>query len=146
MGELLSPIAKRLVGVDVSEKMLAKASEKKFYDDLLNKDIDEALSLTQEQFDLVVAADVFVYCGKLESIFRQAVKVMTEGGWFAFTVEEVKDKDYFLQESGRFGHSDDYISLLCKENHLQCGLSEEIVLRMHRNKPLHGRLYLLQKM
>ena len=61
----------RLVGVDLSPRMLAKAAERGCYDALIEVDMMAFLEQTSERFDLVFAADTLVYLGDLEDFFRR---------------------------------------------------------------------------
>ena len=63
-GELISPYASALVGIDLSQRMLDVAAQKNIYSKLVNTDIYNVSDL-ENQFDLIIAADVFPYCGDL---------------------------------------------------------------------------------
>ena len=63
-GELLKPMAKELIGIDVSEKMTITAGNKNIYDKLENQTLQEALDKHQE-FNLILAGDVFTYISEL---------------------------------------------------------------------------------
>ncbi|CAL1131927.1 unnamed protein product [Cladocopium goreaui] len=71
MGPLLKDLGvEHLEGVDLSSKMLQVAREKqRGYDVLLCGDLVEIFDETKS-FDLVVAADVFVYLGDLSSVLH----------------------------------------------------------------------------
>jgi tetratricopeptide (TPR) repeat protein len=58
-----------LTGVDLSPRMLEKAGALGAYDGLQQADVTEFLRASREQFDLVVAADVFIYAGVLDDLF-----------------------------------------------------------------------------
>jgi predicted TPR repeat methyltransferase len=76
------------VGVDISEKMLNEAAKKKLYQQLHNVDVRDALRDTKSaSFDLVVAADVFNYLGKLGEIAKDAFRILRDDGLFCFTIE-----------------------------------------------------------
>ena len=61
----------------------------------------------QAQYHLVLAADVFVYCGELHSIAAATAAVLA--GLFAFTVESHDGPDVVLGETLRYAHSADYL-------------------------------------
>ncbi len=100
------PFAKRLIGVDVSSKMLEKAAEKKIYDRLKVFDILQDWEFHKE-FDLIYSSDVFVYFGNLDPIIRSASSYLNYCGIIAFSVERLKDNsmEYRLFPSGRYAHS-----------------------------------------
>ena len=69
MGEHIHSIGRTLTGVDLSANMLEKARRRQIYDQLFCCDLTEFLQTQEKIFDLVVAADVFVYLGDLSPIF-----------------------------------------------------------------------------
>jgi predicted TPR repeat methyltransferase len=87
-GRYLRPLVDRLTGVDLSGKMLDQAQALGLYDDLHQGDIVDFLGRAADNFDLVVAADVFIYVGALDEVFAAVAGTMLPGGRFAFTVEE----------------------------------------------------------
>lgn len=102
--------AARLVGIDLSPAMIAKAQERGVYDELSVADIETGLGT--EAYDLVVAADTLVYLGDLESAFAKVVTALKSGGTFLFTVES-KDGDGFeLGPKRRWRHSETYLRAL----------------------------------
>ncbi|MFZ6800824.1 hypothetical protein [Undibacterium sp. Di24W] len=68
-------------------------------------------------FDLIVAADVFVYTGQLSAIVEQASRLLSGGGLFAFSTElayeseseSVLQNGYCLRASGRYAHHPLYL-------------------------------------
>lgn len=146
-GPLFRDVARTLVGVDLSARMIDKAREKKVYDKLVVGDItDPAFSLNRF-FDLVVAADVFPYVGDLSSVFRACHDILTSGGHFAFSVEALDDMDqsYALRPTDRYAHAPAYIRKLIPENGFTELGMDNVVLRMDRGKPVAGRLFLLRR-
>ena len=71
-GPLVAPYARRLVGVDLSQGMLAHAKEKNVYDALMKTELTEYLRDNSEAFDLIVSADTLVYFGDLEGVLAAA--------------------------------------------------------------------------
>ena len=111
-----------LAGVDVSSAMLARAGARGLYDTLKEMDVAEYLpAVADSAFDVVIAADVFIYIGDLAAIFAQVSRVLGTGGVFAFSIERATDeRDFALQPSGRYNQSTNYIRRLT----LQAGFSE----------------------
>ena len=70
-GAWLKDYARSLVGVDVSDNMVELARKKMLYQELHVQPLNTYLETCTKSFDLVVAADVFSYVGKLEETFRQ---------------------------------------------------------------------------
>ncbi|GAB4262067.1 MAG: methyltransferase domain-containing protein [Pararhodobacter sp.] len=106
-GALLRPMSDWLEGIDISSQMLARAAAKGVYDRLTRADLS-TLEIGAERYDLIVAADVFVYVGALERILGWCAGVLTETGTLAFTVE-ASDEPLILRESRRFAHSRAYL-------------------------------------
>lgn len=144
-GSALAPMKRRIVGVDLSEKMLAKARQLEIYDQLLAVDMSEWLSNTaKESFDLVIAGDVFVYVGALDAIFRDVARIVRSGGLFAFSTEEINGVDYKLLASGRYAQSEAYIGRLGQPS-FDILVGSPTVIRLESGTPLAGRLFLLQR-
>ncbi|MBE0583527.1 MAG: tetratricopeptide repeat protein [Desulfofustis sp.] len=147
IGEHFSSHTKLLHGVDISEKMLALARQKKCYDDLYVAEIEQFLSSCRSCYDLIVAADVFPYLGRLEHIFSCGRSVITDDGLFFFTIEELIDDDrsLLLGPSGRFAHADWFVRTSAGE----CGWSilcaQRIPLRKERDTWVAGIVYGLKK-
>ena len=65
-----------LIGVDFSEQMLVKARQKQSYHKLIKMDLRDYLtSQSPHSVHVIVAADVFIYLGKLNDIFSSAKQV-----------------------------------------------------------------------
>jgi predicted TPR repeat methyltransferase len=110
MGAALRGRVDRLVGVDLSAKMIAKASESGFYEALEVGDVVEFLRGRAAQCaDLIVAADVLVYLGDLDPLFARIGRALEPAGLFAFSVEASEDRNYRLGPTMRFAHSELYL-------------------------------------
>lgn len=140
-----------LVGVDISPKMLEKAAERGVYKRLINSELLEMMrSEPDSSYDLIVAADVFVYIGKLDEIFLEGYRLLRPGGIFAFSVESLDDvisgsKDYMLNPTGRFSHARNYIEgFTVRPGYSLLALLKE-PLRMDLGSPIMGWLALLAK-
>lgn len=107
--------ARKLTGIDLSEKMLTKAKNTGLYDDLHCAEISDWLQLQDQDFDLIIAADVFVYIGDLDPVFAAASRVMPAGAVLGFSVEMTDDSaDYLLLPSQRYAHSYAYLQRLAR--------------------------------
>lgn len=143
-GEKLKEWAKELVGIDLSQQMLAAAFHKNIYDRLENKDIHEAL-LTESPAHLIVAADVFTYLGDLSSILACCSQALMNQGYLLFSVEKAHEGPYILQKNMRYAHQKDYIKKLSKDFKFNILLAEEIILRNQNNSGVKGYQFLLQR-
>lgn len=104
----LAPLARALDGVDLSSAMLAKARALGLYRQLVHGDIVEHLRGTDRRYELVVAADVFVYLGALEAVFAGVRRVLQPSGLFAFSVEATDEPRPMLRDSLRYAHGEAY--------------------------------------
>jgi predicted TPR repeat methyltransferase len=136
-GSLVAPYARRLVGVDLSERMLAQARERDVYDDLVKGELTAYLSGCSETFDLIVSADTLVYFGPLDAVVNAAETALRPGGRLIFTVEELVGEGYGLGTSGRYRHAHGYVRQVLEA----AGLRAEIVpaeLRLEAGDPVAG--------
>jgi predicted TPR repeat methyltransferase len=144
-GRLLRPIADRLTGVDLSANMLEKAGALGVYDALHQGDVVDFLGDASENFDCVVAADVFIYVGALDQVFRSLAARMPAGGIFAFTVEESTDSELALRPSLRYAHSDAGIRRLAQEHGFGVAAVERRAVRQEQGQPVAGLFCWLEK-
>jgi predicted TPR repeat methyltransferase len=104
-GPLFRPFARKLVGVDLSPRMLAIAATKCVYDELIQSEMLEYLSQVGGGFDVVVAANVLVYFGVLAALVAGVARVLRPGGRFLFDVEKGEGVKPAFHVSGRYTHS-----------------------------------------
>jgi predicted TPR repeat methyltransferase len=145
---ILRPLARKLLGVDLSEKMLDKAREPGLYDDLACADLVEWLANRQEKWDLVLAADVFVYIGDLAPVFGRVRAALRAGGLFAFSVESsegVGDGDgYAITPSNRYAHAPAYVQATARAAGFELLEMSPAVLRREHDADVPGQLVLLR--
>jgi predicted TPR repeat methyltransferase len=85
--------------------MIEQARGKGVYDRLAAAELFEFLAAEAgAQRHLVLAADVFVYCGDLAPISAVVARVLAPGGLFAFTVETHDGSGILLQPTLRYAH------------------------------------------
>lgn len=136
-------LADHMTGIDLSPKMIEEAKKKNVYDDLHIGEVAEFLDKSQERYDLFIAADVFVYIGNLDPIFKLVKTHAAEEALFLFSVEHC-EKNYTIQPSGRYAHSLAYIQSLAEKycfNVETCLPSE---LRKEKGQWLMGDLFVLK--
>ena len=105
-GASFREMSKRLVGVDVSGQMLAKARDKNLYDRLEQDEILAFLQRDDEDYDLFILADVLVYLGDPKPLFAALGTKTKESGIIACSIEETqKVEGYALLPSGRYAHN-----------------------------------------
>ena len=88
-GPLIAPYARRLVGVDLSARMLAQAQAKNVYDQLVKSELTAYLRDSPGAFDAIVSADTLVYFGSLQDVVAASADALRPGGRLIFTVEEM---------------------------------------------------------
>ncbi len=144
---LLKPYAKRLVGVDLSARMLVLAEAKKEYDELVQSELAAFLGSRNEAFDLIASADTLCYFGELAPVFRSAAKALRLGGLFAFTLEDAgKDvAGVHLNQHGRYAHGRSYVEDALGAAGLQPRLISPVVLRQEAKQPVAGHLVVAAK-
>ena len=144
-GALLRPLCGQLFGVDLSERMVEQARASGHYDSLLHGDATEALAGPPQRLDLVIAADVFIYVGRLEAVFEGVSRALRPGGWLAFTVERAPDeRDVQLLPSLRHAHSEPYLRRLAAAHRLQVRVLTEAPIREDQGRPVPGWYGLMQ--
>ncbi|HEY8245128.1 MAG: tetratricopeptide repeat protein [Vicinamibacteria bacterium] len=157
VGEALAPYSRRMVGVDLSSGMLAKARERDCYERLANVDLVEMMRHERaSSFDVVTAADVFIYVGKLDDTVREIANVIRPGGWVAFSVESLDAPSanadaattrhgYRLGPTARFAHSTDYLRQLAEEHGFDLVDFRQTVVRLERGVPVDGAVVLWRR-
>ena len=116
------------------------------YTDLIVGDLREPLQGCSACYDLILAADVFVYIGKLDEIIRACSEALKTGGILAFSVEFLQDeKEYILHPGGRYAHSQGYIQKTAEDAGLSASAIKHLVLRKEKGKPVEGLVFVLEK-
>lgn len=138
-GQLLRPMAARLDGVDLSANMVERARAAGWYDEVVHADAAEYLHATPRRYDLVTAADVFIYVGALEQVFAGVARVMAPGGRFCFCVELAPPgSDLVLQPSLRYAHSAASIRELARQSGFDIAAASEWPIREDQGVPVAG--------
>ena len=136
MGAQLRSSCDWLGGYDISRGMLDEAEAKGIYDLLDKQDLSD-LALSETSYDLIVAADVFIYLGALEQIVGWCAQALEPCGFLAFTLEH-GDKPIELRESRRFAHSPAYVTELLQTAGFQTIMIEDCVLRQDRGEDIRS--------
>lgn len=144
-GTLFKTHAKKLVGVDLSSKMLDYAKQKNIYHELVLENIATFLTHHHETYDLITAGDVLVYFGDLDNIFARIHLLLNPHGFFVFNTEISATEDFIMTQSGRFAHKKQYIEALAAKHQLKICSYQTAVTRLQNNEPVHGHLYTLQR-
>ena len=140
-GPLIAQYARRLVGVDLSERMIAQARARNVYDELVKRELTAYLGEFTATFDVIVSADTLVYFGPLEDVVAASGNALRPGGRIIFTVEELigaeRDAGYAISTNGRYRHKRGYIERVLAN----ASLRSELVpaeLRLEAGDPVPG--------
>ena len=153
VGELLRTQARRLVGVDMSEPMLAQARRKNVYDELHQGDLIEYLNSHPHSCDVIVSAATLIHFGDLDGVFEAAAQCLRPGGLFVFTAfPNDDDPDGVavatlngLGQGGCFRHGPDYIARNAAKHGLDVELLRRDVHEYARKAPIHGLIVALRR-
>jgi predicted TPR repeat methyltransferase len=137
------------VGVDLSSNMLELARKRNLYSRLLCVDLVAALRAeTSASYDIVTAADVFIYVGNLDPVIPAVRRALRPGGLFGFSVEALQGATvkagaltmdgYHRGGTGRYAHAAAYLESLAQRNDFKVELVRESHLRLERNVPVKG--------
>lgn len=144
MGVCLRDLAAWLAGIDLSPRMIEKARETGVYDELLCADLTEAPP-EAGRWDVVTAADVFIYLGDLQAVFVRCAEALRPGGLLVFSCEHRRGKGYRAEATGRFRHAPEYVEGVAGNLGFERVARHRIHCRMEDGKPVAGDLYVLRR-
>jgi predicted TPR repeat methyltransferase len=145
IGEHFRDLPVKLTGVDLSARMLSEARKKNVYDALCEADITDFLRDASPVYDIVIAADVFVYIGNLQQVFEGARRALIDHGLFAFSIEVLQGSgDFLLQDTGRFAHSLGYVDRLATQYMFRNAQFSPIKIRKEEGRYIGGYCVLLE--
>ena len=143
-GPFLHKLGTHLAGVDISPRMIEKAKARGAYDRFENVEFISFLESKPQKFDLVFAADAFIYVGDLARLIRLVSASLAPKGLLAFNIETTEVADFTLLPSGRFAHRVSYVEGLTRKGYLRL-TAMPTTLRLEANRPVSGTLFILQK-
>jgi predicted TPR repeat methyltransferase len=146
-GAAVRPYASTLAGVDLSAEMLAKATQRGIYDELVKSDFLSHLKTRGAEYELIAACDVLIYTGDLAPLFGSIAARLPANGAFAFSVESPRDLtvDYRLESTGRYSHHPDYIRRIAAASGLDQYKFSESVIRTEAGIPVRGCLMVFKR-
>jgi predicted TPR repeat methyltransferase len=133
VGELLRPRVRELIGVDMSEPMLAQARQKNIYDSLHRGDLIDYMTRHPQSCETIVSAATLIHFGELNAVFKAAASCLRPHGLFVFTVFPNDDDPSAvaagtlngLAQNACFRHGADYTARTAAA----CGLTPELMRR-----------------
>lgn len=139
-----------LRGFDLSPRMVELASARspqdgvRVYSSVRQGDAAKLLAQEPaETVDIIVAADVFIYIGDVSSIFEASCNCLKAGGVIVFSLETIAHGMRLLP-SGRFGHSQEYITERARLFGLELVHWKDGILRKQRGEDVQGATVILQ--
>lgn len=143
----LKPMTDKLAGVDLSSQMMDKARALGLYDRLVHADIVDYLRGTDERYDLITAADVFIYVGDLQPVFSALEKAMAPNAIFCFSAEcaASEDLDFELLPSLRYAHSERYLRALAEQHVFDVVQLIRAPIREDQRDPIQGMFVYLRR-
>lgn len=135
----------RLTGLDLSEKMLARAADKNIYDELLVADAVRFLEQGEQHYDLLVAADLLTYMADLKPLLQAANQCAAAGAFFVFSTEHGERENWRIRPTGRFAHNPDYVTETAERCGWKIVLAEEANLRREADAWVRGDLFAVVK-
>ncbi len=148
LGLYLGRIDGFFVGVDLSKPMLDEASKHNVYSRFHHVNLLDALEATDaNEYEVISAADVFVYLGALDAAIANAFKVLRPGGWMFFSCEDTPDDgpDFVVRKSMRYAQSQKYVKRLLEASGFAEASIESLQLRMEQDEAISGFLVSVQK-
>ncbi|WP_424811918.1 tetratricopeptide repeat protein [Roseococcus sp. YIM B11640] len=135
----------RLVGVDLSQRMLDVARDKCIYTELRRMDALAALEGDGTTYQAVILADVLCYFGALDALFRAARQRVEVGGVLLFSIEAGEEGSrWTLSRNGRYQQSAEYVrACLAAAGFLAADFRDE-VLRHENGEPVRGYIVLAE--
>jgi predicted TPR repeat methyltransferase len=146
VGAALAAPFGRLGGVDLSSAMLERARARNVYTELHHAELVTHLkSCLDGSFDVVTAADVFVYIGDLRPGLTEIARVLRPRGIAVMSLEAGVDPGYRILPSGRFAHHRGYLQSAAIHAGLELLDLAERQLRRQQGAPVAGYLVCLYR-
>ena len=143
-GEFLQNHSQTLIGVDLSQHMLAKAREKDIYNTLVNNDIVQYLNSSDTMFDVITGSGILIFFGDLEVLLNTIKLKLKPGGRFIFTLYKSKENNIEVRENIHFAHSADYVQNTAHKYGLKPELISDITHEFDYGKPQPGLIVVLK--
>jgi len=140
-GQALRPLARLLIGVDLSTAMIDRARARAVYDALHVAEITAFLhaeAAAGRQVDVISSCDALIYFGDLRQVTVPAARGLVRGGLLAITVERGDAYPWALADSGRFMHHRHHLAEAAAAAGLSVISLDESVLRVEYGNPVTG--------
>ena len=143
----------------MSEAIIVEAQKSRpdLYDDVRVGDVTDVFR-AEAPISLIIAADSYIYFGDLVPLFEAMEEGLADGGYVAFTLEDVSVEDekslkeskpdwrWQLTASGRFAHRKEYAASVGQSHNLQIIHYEPLDgFRFERGVAVRGHAFVMQK-
>ncbi|MEO8064102.1 MAG: tetratricopeptide repeat protein [Pseudomonadota bacterium] len=147
-GPLLRSSARRLVGVDLSAGMLAKARQRGVYDELYEAELVAFMRAHPGEYDVIFATDTLIYFGGLDEVVAAAAAALKPVGTLAVSLEveppESTEK-FRLHTHGRYSHGATYVREVIATAGLELLQLETGVIRQEAGADVPGHFVLARR-
>lgn len=153
-GEALRPLAKELVGVDISQGMLEVADEKDVYDELFVADVVGFLEADSEDdgalWGVIVGTDLLPYLGDLTPLLTHGAARLAPGGLLVLSTETLPDevfagRAYMVGDKQRFAHREAAVRESVAAAGLEIVEMDGIIVRYDEGQATPGHLLIARK-
>jgi predicted TPR repeat methyltransferase len=146
----LRPYARRLVGVDLSPRMMEKAAKRAVYDETIVAELGAYLRSSPQAFDVIASSDTLVYFGDLREVLAAARGALRQGGRLLFTLEHATDESqapggYRIHPHGRYSHTEPYVRKTVADAGFELVDVEKPFLRREGESYVRGLLVLARR-
>jgi len=143
----LRPYARRLVGVDLSPRMMEKAEKRALYDETVVAELAGYLRSSPQAFDVIASSDTLVYFCDLLEVLAAAHAALRPGGRLVFTLEHATDESqlpdgYRIHPHGRYSHTESYVRKVLGDAGFEVVDIEKPFLRREGESYVRGLLVL----
>jgi len=150
LGVYLGPIDGVVIGVDLSQPMLAQAARHGVYARLHHANLLDALRETPaDLYEVITCLDALTYVGDPAPVIAGALRVLKPGGHFIFTCESAAEDEADLvlrPVSLCYAHKASVVERACRAaGFCEVRIEHLPALRMEGGKPLPGFLVTARK-
>ncbi len=145
-GAALRPLVERLTGVDISAGMVEQARAKQIYDRLAVADLVPFIDAQPPAaYDLLFAADVFVYFADLVPLVSAAGRALVPDGLLAFSVESHAGDGVILGAKLRYAHAGAHVRMALSTAGLTLLRLDRAATRTEGGQPVPGLIAVAQR-
>jgi predicted TPR repeat methyltransferase len=140
-GVTFRTLADSLTGIDLSPAMIEQAKAKHLYDRLVCADLGEFLraeTAAARRYQLILAADVFVYLHDIAPVISAAAGLLAPHGLLAFTVETHSGDGAKLLPTLRYAYGEAYLSRTIAMAGLNLLTLDQAAIRTEKGVPVDG--------